>query len=197
MKNQNTIPFPDEQKHLDNTLKIIDTALEEARKDVLRLDQEYREAKRYMADYRNEMDSHEKLQNEQLLDQTDRKGVFAVELREKMENLKESPYFARIDFVSDGEEEADTFYIGRFGFTHCNEKLIFDWRAPISGMYYDYDIGRAGFEAPVGWIESRYAYHTRGCRFRKNIHCTSSYRIFTVSVQKSNYRRGCNDFITQ
>ena len=74
-------------------------------------------------------------------------------MREKLEKLKESPYFARIDFVSDGEEEADTCYIGRFGFTHGNEKLIFDWRAPISGMFYNYDIGRAGFEAPVGWIE--------------------------------------------
>ena len=153
MKNQDTIPFPDERKHLNHILKIIDTALVEAREDVLRLDQEYRDAKRYMADYRNEMDSHEKLQNERLLDQTDRTGVFAIEVREKLEKLKESPYFARIDFVSDGEEEAETFYIGRFGFTQGKEKLIFDWRAPISGMFYDDDIGRAGFEAPVGWIE--------------------------------------------
>lgn len=153
MKDQDAIPFPDELKHLNHTLKIIDIDLEKARKDVLRLDQEYRDAKKYMADYRNEMDSHEKLQNERLLDQTDRTGAFAVEAREKLEKLKDSPYFARIDFVSDGEEEAETFYIGRFGFTYGNEKLIFDWRAPISGMFYDYDIGRAGFEAPVGWIE--------------------------------------------
>ena len=153
MKDQDTIPFPDELEHLDHTLKIIDTALTEAREDVLRLDQEYRDAKRYMAEYRNEMDNHEKLQNERLLNQTDRTGVFAVEVREKLEKLKESPYFARIDFVSDGGEEADTFYIGRFGFTHGNEKLIFDWRAPISGMFYDFCLGRAGFEAPAGWIE--------------------------------------------
>lgn len=39
------------------------------------------------------------------LDQTDRTGVFAAEVCDKMEKLKESPYFARIDFVSDGEEE--------------------------------------------------------------------------------------------
>ena len=89
MNNQDTIPFPDELKHLSHTLQIIDTALEEAREDVLRLDQEYRDAKRYMAEYRNEMDSHEKLQNERLLDQTDRTGVFAEEVCEKLEKLKE------------------------------------------------------------------------------------------------------------
>lgn len=153
MINQDTIPFPDEWAHLKHTLKIIDKALEAARDDVLRLDREYREAKRYMAEYRHEMDSHEKLQNERLLDQTDRTGVFAAEVCDKMEKLKESPYFARIDFVSDGEEEADTFCIGRFGFMHDNENLIFDWRAPVSGMFYDFCLGRAGFEAPVGRIE--------------------------------------------
>ena len=153
MKHQDTIPFPDELNHLDYTLRIIDTALTKAREDVLRIDQEYRGAKRYMAEYRNEMDRHEKLQNEWVLNQTDRTGAFAVEMREKLEKLKDSPYFARIDFVPDGEEEADTYYIGRFGFTHCNEKLIFDWRAPVSGLFYDYENGRAGFEAPVGRIE--------------------------------------------
>lgn len=72
MKNQKTIPFPDELKHLDHILKIIDAELTKASEDVLRLDQEYRDAKRYMADYCNEMDSHEKLQNERLLNQTER-----------------------------------------------------------------------------------------------------------------------------
>ena len=153
MKNQNAIPFPEELEHLNCTLNTIDTALIKAKEDVIRLDQEYRESKKYMAEYRNEMDSHEKLQNERLLDQTDRTGAFAVEVREKLEKLKESPYFARIDFVSDGEEEADTFYIGRFGFTYGREKLIYDWRAPVSGMFYDFGLGRAGYEAPVGWIE--------------------------------------------
>lgn len=153
MKEQDMIPFPDELTHLNQTMQIIDTALIEAREDVLKLDREYRDAKKYVADYRSEMDSHEKLQNERLLEQTDRTGVFAVEVREKIEKIKESPYFARIDFVYDGEEEAETYYIGRFEFTHHNENLIFDWRAPISGMFYDYDTGRAGFEAPVGWME--------------------------------------------
>lgn len=153
MKHQDTVPFPDELEHLDHTLKIIDTALKKAGEDVLRLDQVYRDAKRYMAEYRNEMDRHEILQNEWALNQTDRTGAFAVEVREKLEKLKDTPYFARIDFVPDGEEEADTYYIGRFGFTHCNEKLIFDWRAPVSGIFYDYETSRAGFEAPVGRIE--------------------------------------------
>lgn len=44
-------------------------------------------------------------------------------------------------------------YIGRFSFRHGYELLILDWRAPISGMFYDYEIGPAGFDAPSGRIE--------------------------------------------
>lgn len=146
-------PFPEEIEHLSGILQKLDAAMTDAEEDILRIDREYRETKRYMADYRNEMDAHEKLQNERLLEQTDRSGAFAVEMRERMEKLKDSPYFARIDFAHEGSDTAAAYYIGRFGFTHSNEKLIFDWRAPISGIFYDYDVGRAGFDAPVGRIE--------------------------------------------
>ncbi len=147
------IPFPDEIQHLSDVMRKLDAALADAEENVLWLDREYTQAKQYMVDYRSEMDGHEKLQNERLLAQTDRTGVFAVELREKVAKLKDSPYFARIDFAPDGSETASPYYIGRFGFTCGNENLIFDWRAPISGIFYDYDIGPAGFDAPVGRIE--------------------------------------------
>ena len=147
------IPFPDETLHLSEVMQKLDAVLADAEENVLRLDREYREAKQYMADYRSEIDGHEKRQNERLLKQTDRAGVFAVELREKVAKLKDSPYFARIDFAPDDSKAASPYYIGRFGFTHGNETLIFDWRAPISGLFYDYDVGRAGFDAPIGRME--------------------------------------------
>lgn len=145
--------FLDEDRHLTNIMQKLDKALADAEKRVMQIDKEYRETKQYMVDYHNEMDNHEKLQNERILKQTDCNGVFAVEMREKVAKLKESPYFARIDFASDEDGIATPYYIGRFGFTHNNEFLVFDWRAPVSGMFYDYDVGRAGFDAPVGRIE--------------------------------------------
>lgn len=57
MENQDTIPFPDEVKHLNHTLKIIDTALTKAREDVLRLDREYRILTLSVQDYANAEES--------------------------------------------------------------------------------------------------------------------------------------------
>lgn len=130
----NKIPFSDEIQHLAETWQKLDAALTDAEEKVLQLDLEYPEAKQYVVDYRNKMDGHEKLQNERLLEQTDRIGVFAVEMREKITKLKDSPYFARIDFVPDGVEKSSSYYIGRFGFSHNTEHLIFDWRSPVASV---------------------------------------------------------------
>lgn len=149
----NVLRFPDEIRHLGEIEEKLELAMKEAEEHVLRLDAEYREAKQYMADSFSEMDSHEKLQNERLLQQTDRSGALAVKMREKTEKLKYSPYFARIDFLPDTGDEESVIYIGGSGFEYDGEQQIFDWRAPVSGMFYDYCTGHAGFDAPAGRIE--------------------------------------------
>ncbi len=36
--------------------------------------------------------------------------------------------------------------------TEGGKHLIFDWRAPVSSMYYDYEVGPAHYEAPLGVV---------------------------------------------
>ena len=85
------ILFPDEIRHLTETKQKLDAALAEAEETVLRRDREYKETKQYMVDYRNEMDGHEKLQTERLLQQTDYTGAFAVEMREEVASYRILP----------------------------------------------------------------------------------------------------------
>lgn len=148
----NNIPFPDEISHLERVNAILEEALQKSEESVGRLEQEYREAKRYMADNRGEIDPHEMFQNELLLKQTDRNGAFAAEGKERLARLKESPYFARVDFREEGSSREEIFYIGRYAFRHEMKPLIFDWRAPVAGLFYDYENGPAAFEAPAGLI---------------------------------------------
>lgn len=70
-------------------------------------------------------------------------------------NLKTSvnkPYFARIDFTSDEDGKVSTVYIGKNGVIKNTDIIVTDWRAPISSLYYDAEIGRCSFEAPNGTI---------------------------------------------
>lgn len=90
--------------------------------------------------------------NEQELGRIDSRGAFTAQFRDKIAKLKDSPYFARIDFREEGSEEADIFYIGRFAFNHDGRLLVSDWRSPIASMFYDCEAGFATYIAPVGKI---------------------------------------------
>ena len=69
-----------------------------------------------------------------------------------IEKAKITPYFARIDFESTKNKEK--CYIGKLGVQDYDNNIItVDWRAPISSLYYDSNIGICSYEAPDGLIE--------------------------------------------
>lgn len=69
-----------------------------------------------------------------------------------IEKAKLNPYFARIDFRS--KSNFDKCYIGKKGVTdYDNNVITVDWRAPISSLYYDSNIGECEYDAPEGIIK--------------------------------------------
>lgn len=82
-----------------------------------------------------------------------RSHEFTRKLEEKYERMLLSPYFARMDFVEKGDEKAEKYYIGISNLIDDNfDFLVYDWRAPISSMFYDYEIGEANYKCPEGTI---------------------------------------------
>lgn len=79
----------------------------------------------------------------------------AVKKLSSLRRMKEKPYFGRIDFHEEGETSAEDIYIGIGSLTDKTGEdfLVYDWRAPISSVYYDYPPGPAEFETPGGTIE--------------------------------------------
>ncbi len=71
-----------------------------------------------------------------------------------LQKLKDSPYFGRIDFDEEGEG-TEAIYIGIASFMdkQNEEFYIYDWRAPISSVYYDYSPGPASYQTPGGKID--------------------------------------------
>ncbi len=82
-----------------------------------------------------------------------RNHEFTRKLQGKIEKMVLSPYFGRIDFIENGDERAEKYYIGIASLVNDRyDILVYDWRAPVSGMFYDYEIGEAGYECPEGII---------------------------------------------
>lgn len=75
--------------------------------------------------------------------------------RHRLRRMLDSPYFGRVDFVYEGEKHPEVFYIGigNFALRAGSTPLIYDWRAPVSSLFYDYDRGPASYQAPAGQMD--------------------------------------------
>lgn len=71
----------------------------------------------------------------------------------KLEGMLRAPYFARIDFRLSGENTPQRIYIGRGTFMQEYHIFVYDWRAPISSMFYRFGPGPASYEAPGGSMQ--------------------------------------------
>lgn len=74
--------------------------------------------------------------------------------RNRLRKLVVSPYFGRVDFMAENEAAHRPYYVGIHAYFEeaSNKELIIDWRAPLSGIFYDYEIGPAAYIAPEGEI---------------------------------------------
>jgi len=93
-------------------------------------------------------------QQQAVLSQEERSHRHALKNLRKLKRLHRTPYFARIDFIEEGQK-VERIYIGLGSLVDedTHELLIYDWRAPISSLFYDYTPGPARYQTPDGWIE--------------------------------------------
>lgn len=73
---------------------------------------------------------------------------------ERFRQIVDSPYFGRFDFAEDGLGQQEKVYVGLCNVTDPQTGAIrvYDWRAPISGIFYRSDLGRASYAAPCGLL---------------------------------------------
>ncbi len=89
-------------------------------------------------------------QQAELLSERERSYGHVEENVKTLQRLAYSPYFARIDF-QESDEPLEKIYIGIASFINENdEHLVYDWRAPISSIYYDGVPGPVSYQTPEG-----------------------------------------------
>jgi DNA helicase II / ATP-dependent DNA helicase PcrA len=102
-------------------------------------------------------ESVEILQYINLMKQEEKNHQHTSEQVKKLEKMLESPYFARIDFIYDEFDDKEKIYIGMSSLIDNDtmDILIYDWRAPISSMFYEYELGEASFKVEQKSIGGR------------------------------------------
>lgn len=83
-------------------------------------------------------------------------GESVINKHKRLTKILAIPYFGRIDFLEKKENsKVMPTYIGIHTFYDPESRatLIHDWRAPVSSMFYDHELGEAGYRSPSGEIK--------------------------------------------
>ena len=145
------------REYLQYVLKCLNDRLAQADAAILEGEKEIEDMHEYYWENYTEMDQYgyEDYDNQQALFRQMNANEEQFRLRKRFKKMQDSPFFGRVDFRYDGDEEAETFYIGIGNLSESAGSLprVYDWRAPVSGLFYDYDKGPASYEAPSGIFE--------------------------------------------
>ena len=153
--------------HVTETLRHritqLDDSIEAGQKEIEGMHEYYWENYTEMDQY-----GYENFDNQQALLHEINASNEKIELRRRFRKMMDSPFFGRVDFCYEGDEEPEIFYIGIANLAEENGglPLIYDWRAPVSGLFYDFDKGPASYQAPLGEIHgdiaAKWQYKIRG-----------------------------------
>lgn len=142
-----------ENKYLKKVLKEIKNQKAQIENQLNGLEKQKRDlSKKYSDDY-YEMDDEEALVEGDRLAEFDSVIDFEKKNIIRLNRQEYSPYFGRIDFKSNNVK--NSYYIGVNNLIEdgADLPLVCDWRAPVSSLFYDYEIGEANFKAPEGNFE--------------------------------------------
>lgn len=132
-----------ELQHLDETLQSLNKSSNEILKRIQNNKETVEKDRKYIADNYYELSKDDNLIRYYTeLSQTDDELSELEKNYNRLERQKYSPYFARMDFKPDGQALEDKIYLGLATIADKDNIYVYDWRAPISSMYYDFGLGR-------------------------------------------------------
>lgn len=155
--------WPEEQRRVDEVISVVEERLEAVEGQVGTLRSEIVSIRNtFWDDVTVNLEDADELietyasmkQQAEVMSERERNHRHAQRQLKSLLRLKQTPYFGRIDFVEDGERDLSRIYIGTSSLMDDSgfDFLVYDWRAPVSSLYYDYGPGTARYTTPGGEI---------------------------------------------
>ncbi len=140
-----------EEKRLEDTISLIRNKISVLGQELYERDDKVLEFKKFMWDNRSDMDPGELKTMMSDNDLEIRMMMNKGEYLQKLFKIQNNPYFGMVIFKT--KDNTDEVYIGITHVTDDNNKYyVHDWRSPICNLFYDYEVGKANYLAPMGRI---------------------------------------------
>ena len=146
--------FKNEEAYLEKVTSVFDVNFEEEIKAFSNIAERVAELKRYFADNKTSMDPGEINQTMQTISELVDSGNLVNKKHNLLKRVYNAPYFGRFDFDDYHYKELINVYVGLTSISErgADKYLVYDWRSPVSSMYYEEGVGEASYEAPIGTI---------------------------------------------
>ena len=110
----------------------MDETIQNVQKDIAGMNEYYWENYTEMDQY-----GYENFDNQQALLAQVGANQENLKYRHRLKRMLDAPFFGSVEFVYDGDDEAEEFYIGigNFAEKRGSVPLIYDWRAPVSSLF--------------------------------------------------------------
>lgn len=149
--------FLEEKEHLDYTISKIKEQLTREERQLSRRKKNLRKSRREMwedaghfpTDFAGAAEISQYRSEAIVQTETYLGNLARIEMYKRM---VDSPYFGRFDILEEGQEDVEKIYVGLGTFTDADsfKVLVYDWRAPISSVFYRSELGPAEYETPSG-----------------------------------------------
>ncbi|KRN93656.1 superfamily I DNA RNA helicase [Pediococcus stilesii] len=130
---------------------------EKAHKETSQVEQNYSQnAKVNLIEADDRIETHAEIQQQKGLvaRAVENESILKRQIDE-LDDLQKSPYFGRIDIQDEDEDHPESLYIGISSFADRDGNfLIYDWRAPISSIYYNGTLGNVTYDTPAGSMQT-------------------------------------------
>ena len=141
-----------EKKYLNKVLKEINSQRNSKQRELALIAKEKKEFSLHFSDDFYYMDDEEALGEGDILAELDDAWDRTQTAIYTLNRQEYSPYFGRIDFIAKKKRKPTSYYIGVNNLIKSGASipLVCDWRAPISSIFYDFELGDAEYAAPQG-----------------------------------------------
>lgn len=144
-----------ERDYLQTIIKRLHSVIQHADTSVKEQVQSLKEQKEYLWESKTDIDPHDVKSVRESILNTYAIGESVIARNKRLRKILNIPYFGRIDFRETKSKDVMPLYIGVHTFYDPATKtnLIYDWRAPIAGMFYDNELGKASYISPFGKVD--------------------------------------------
>ena len=142
-----------EKERLNHTIEVIRGKISELGQELYSKEEKIQEFQKFIWDSRHDMDPSEMKSMIAINDVEVNIALRRGNYFQKLYKLQNNPYFGAITF--DDNDTMQKIYVGITHLEENDQYLVYDWRAPICSLFYDYGVGDASYQSPSGLVSGR------------------------------------------